>query len=278
MLIFIVVKPGAQYVAILFAPVSLVAPLASVAILLNAVLVPWCRGERLSRRDLWIGAILVSGCIGAMMSGPRSTKFWSFSELSDFAMESCGFTISLLSVLVMLTVRLYFVWSCADRQPHLCIEPEVAASQQRLEVALAALVPSIASAFNNVVAKVLMDGFLSGPELFLIPLVGALACTAFLQVWSTSVGAQLFDMLVYVPVQVALQILVTVTYGAVFFKEGPSNPAAFVACTLAIGQGVLLSQSRPAECDGYKALADGPDDQKQGCGNIQTPDSVCMGA
>merc|ERR1712151_1454957 len=98
-----------------------------------------------------------------------------------------------------------------------------------------------------------------------LPVAGALAFTAFLQVWSTSIGIELFDMLLYVPVQVAKQILLTVAYGAIFFEEMPVNPAAFFACTCAIVLGILMSQSRPADCEGYHSIEDGPDEQKPTC-------------
>merc|ERR1712050_34673 len=98
----------------------------------------------------------------------------------------------------------------------------------------------------------------------MLPLVGALVGTAFLQVWSTTIGVQLYDMLTYVPVQVSEQILVTVVYGAIFFEEAPSCPLAFFAFTGAIVLGVLMSQSRTQDQDpeGYGKIGDGTDEQE----------------
>ena len=92
-------------------------------------------------------------------------------------------------------------------------------------------------------------------------IVGA---TAFLQVWSTTVGLQLFDMLVFVPVQIALQIFLTSAYGLVFFKEAPDEPVTFTICAAGIVTGVLMTQVKSKEqkkdlstikvIDGYTAL------------------------
>jgi hypothetical protein len=270
-LIFTVVKPGAQIIALFLAPVSLVAPLASVAILLNAVIVPWCRGkEKFSRRDAWVGVMLMLGCAGAMAVGPHSTHMWSFDELCELAVRSRFYTLALASLTLALTLRLAFARAHARRQLPLQNEPLVS-SRPCTGVVVAAFVPSAASALNNVIIKVFLQGLLSGPRLSLVPLLAALAFTAFLQVWSTTIGVLLFDMLVYVPVQVAEQILVTVAYGAIFFEEAPSNPVVFVACTLAIVLGVLMSQSRPTtettepEVKGYHAVGDGPGDEPGKC-------------
>jgi len=262
-LIFTIVKPGAQFIALLLAPVSLVAPFASVAILLNAVIVPWCRTEKLSRRDGLAGAVVAFGCMGASAAGPHSTRIWSYRELCDLAAKSRVATLILGSLTAVLAVKLAFARAQARRERSLRKEPS--SSRQDLSGVVAAFVPAAASALNNVVIKVLLQGLLSGPRLALLPVAGALAFTAFLQVWSTSIGIELFDMLLYVPVQVAEQILLTVVYGAIFFEETPVNPAAFLVCTGAIVLGVLMTQSRPADREGYHSIEDGPVEQKPTC-------------
>lgn len=264
-LIFTIVKPGAQFVALLLAPVSLMAPFASVAILLNAVIVPWCRAVELSRRTWWAGVLVAVGCMVATAVGPHNAHIWSYAELCDLAAKSCVATLILSSLTAVLAVKLAFVRAQARRQPSL--RSEASASRQGLSCAAAAFVPSAASALNNVIIKVLLHGLLSGPRLSLIPVAGALAFTAFLQVWSTSIGVELYDMLVYVPVQVGEQILLTMAYGAIFFEEMPVNPAAFLACTGAIVLGVCMTQSRPADCEGYHSLEDGPHEQTPTCKN-----------
>jgi len=259
MLVFTLVKPGAQFVALFFAPVSLVAPLASVAILLNAVIVPWCREEKLSRRDVWSGVILVVGCMGATAAGPDSTRTWSYPELCDLAAKSQGVTLALSGITLMLVLNLAIAQVHARHQRSLhqgSFPSEAVAPRPCLGVVAAAFVPSAASALNNVAIKVLLHGLLSGPRLSLLAWAGALAFTAFLQVWSTTVGVQFFDMLVYVPIQVAEQILLTVAYGSIFFEEAPTNPVGFFTCTGALVLGVLLSQSRSVGGDDYHNIDD----------------------
>lgn len=251
-LVFTLVKPGAQFVALFLAPVSLVAPLASVAILLNAVIVPWCRAEKLSRRDIWSGVILVVGCMGATAAGPDSKQTWSYPEICELAAKSQGVTLALSGLTLVLALNLAIAQVHARHQPNL--PSELVAPRPCLGVLAAAFVPSAASALNNVAIKVLLLGLLSGPRLSLLAWAVALAFTAFLQVWSTTVGVHFFDMLVYVPVQVAEQILVTVAYGSIFFEEAPTSPVAFFASTSAVVLGVLLSQSRSAGGDDYHEI------------------------
>mmetsp|Transcript_95271 Transcript_95271/g.188805 ORF Transcript_95271/g.188805 Transcript_95271/m.188805 type:complete len:323 (+) Transcript_95271:113-1081(+) len=253
-LVFTIVKPGAQFVALFLAPVSLVAPLASVAILLNAVIVPWCRAETISRRDVWSGVMLVVACMGATSLGPHSTNTLSYTEICDLADKSRDVTLALSILTLLLALNLAVAQAHARRQLSLPSEP--AAPRPFLGVVAAAFVPSAASALNNVAIKVLLHGLLSGPRLSLVAWAGALAFTAFLQVWSTTVGVQFFDMLVYVPIQVAEQILVTVAYGAIFFEEAPASPAGFFACIGAVALGVLLSQSSSTTGGDYHRIED----------------------
>jgi len=254
LLVFSLVKPGAQFVALFFAPVSLVAPLASVAVLLNAVIVPWCREEKLSRRDVWSGVILVIGCMGATAAGPDSTHTWSYLEICGLAAKSQGVTLALSGLTLMLVLNLAIAQAHARHHPSLPNEP--VAPRPCLGVVAAAFVPSAASALNNVAIKVLLHGLLSGPRLSLLAWAGALAFTAFVQVWSTSVGVQFFDMLVYVPIQVAEQILLTVAYGSIFFEEAPTSPAIFFTCIGAVVLGVLMSQSHSTGGDDYHNIDD----------------------
>merc|ERR1712217_211088 len=151
-----------------------------------------------------------------------------------------GFTL-------VLTARLVLAWAHAKSQLNLRLDSMSA--PPFFGVSQVAFVPSAASAMNNVIIKVLLHGLLSWPRLSMLPLVGAFVGTAFLQVWSTTIGVQLYDMLTYVPVQVSEQILVTVVYGAIFFEEAPSCPLSFFAFTGAIVLGVLMSQSRTQDQD-----------------------------
>lgn len=267
LLIFIFVKPGGQIVALFFAPVSLVAPFASVAILLNAVIVPWCRAEKLSRQHAVNGALLTAGCVGCIAMGPHDARMWSFPQICDLAAKSQAATLVLSSVTVVLACKLKLSHRAYGEQ-------QSSPTKKRCDnpgfgVVVAAFVPSAASALNNVIIKSLLQGLVSGPSLLLLPWAGALVGTAFLQVWSTTIGVQLFDMLVYVPVQVSEQILLTVAYGATFFEESPANPVVFFLCTIAIAFGVLMLQPKPTEDDtGYHIIEDGGDEQKQNSKNL----------
>merc|ERR1719408_725699 len=92
----------------------------------------------------------------------------------------------------------------------------------------------------------------------LLALMMGIGSTAFLQAWSTTVGLQIFDMLLFVPTQVALQILITTGYGLVFFEEVPLDLGMFAISTAAVVAGVLTMQSAPEEerVDGYMAMKD----------------------
>eukprot|EP00928_Gymnodinium_smaydae_P083182 TRINITY_DN66430_c0_g1_i1.p1 TRINITY_DN66430_c0_g1~~TRINITY_DN66430_c0_g1_i1.p1 ORF type:complete len:320 (-),score=43.41 TRINITY_DN66430_c0_g1_i1:175-1134(-) len=241
---FAVVKPGAQIIALYFAPISLVAPLASVTILLNVAIVPCCRSEQLSPRSIWSGVLLVVGCVGTTVAGPHHIKTWSYPELMEMAKEKLILTLVVCALVAFSTLRLV-----AAKAKTGCI-----ASWPTPSIVVASLAPAAASALNNVLLKILLTGLALGVSSWLMPMAALVACSAFLQVWSTSVGVELFDMLKYVPVQTAEQILVTTVYSMYVFDETPSQPLAFLVCSLIVTIGVLLSQGNSIEEAGYRKV------------------------
>eukprot|EP00929_Paragymnodinium_shiwhaense_P007515 TRINITY_DN111435_c0_g1_i1.p1 TRINITY_DN111435_c0_g1~~TRINITY_DN111435_c0_g1_i1.p1 ORF type:complete len:333 (-),score=40.75 TRINITY_DN111435_c0_g1_i1:323-1321(-) len=257
---FTVVKPATQILALYFAAVSVIAPIASISILLNAAIVPWWTGtERLGPRTFWASGLLVTGCVATTMFGPNATQHWSFPQLIELGRKTAPLTVGL--VVLMLTLSML-----------------LRARPGRLGIIMVTLLPSTASALNNVFLKVLLEGLqnvcqlwqeggleelaVSAPCMSLLALVMCIACTAFLQVWSTTVGLQIFDMLLFVPAQVALQILVTTGYGLAFFEEVPLDPGMFSISTFAVVVGVLALQSESASKDervtDYVSIEDGP--------------------
>jgi len=235
--IFSVAKPVTQIAALYCAPLMLIAPLSSFTILLNAVIVPYCQNEPLKRRDVLIGMLLVGGCIGTSLAGAHGNNSWSYNELVELGSEpeTEALTAVLFGALFGLSAALKVARTRLSDMP--------------LGIVLVALSPSIASALNNVMLKLLINALTSAPWQALVFLIGTVGISAFLQVWSTTIGVQLFDMLAFVPVQISEQILVTTVYSIVFFKEVPSNPLAFALASAAVVLGVLLTQSQSIKSD-----------------------------
>lgn len=256
-LIFTVIKPATQIVALYLAPISLIAPLASVTILLNAVIVPYCQKENLGCRDLLASVVLMSGCIGTTLTGAHSAPSWSYSELVRLGADSMQLTLAL----VILMMALILVLIAAKRR----------SQEKELSIVAVALIPSTASALNNVAIKVLLQAVFCAPWPSLLVMLLSVGASAFLQVWSTTVALKQFDMLRFVPIQVALQIFLTTAYGLVFFKEVPDHPGIFTICAAAIVAGVLITQgqnkgqaktlSTTEVVDGYTVLEDGTQDE-----------------
>jgi hypothetical protein len=246
--VFTILKPATQIVALYLAPVMLIAPLASVSILLNAVIAPYWQGGKFGMSDALICAMLLIGCVGTTLAGAHDTKPWSFRELDERFAKSALLTAILFGLTLALSFALKRFQHCVNEMP--------------AAVVIVALIPSMASALNNVLLKVMLQGLGSAPWYALAPLVASVAVTAFLQVWSTTVGVKLFDMLTFVPIQVAEQILVTTSYSIVFFADMPADTPVFIACSATIALGVFISQwlLRDAEDSGedkYTALEDG---------------------
>lgn len=274
-LIFTAVKPVTQIAALFFAPISLIAPLASVSILLNAAIVPYFEEEKLRCWDVMAGAILMLGCIGTTSAGAHNAQRWSYAQLITLGIDS----IWLTSTLFIVVISLSLVLLVAKRT----------SKGKELSIVAVALIPSTASALNNVMLKVLLQAVPSAPWPSLLPIVISVGGTAFLQVWSTTIGVQLFDMLVFVPVQIALQIFVTTAYGLVFFQEVPAEPYIFTICAGGIVTGVLMTQvkskgrkeplSTIEVIDGYAALEDGTEGKKESeterSTSVDTAPEVC---
>jgi hypothetical protein len=262
-------------VALALSPVSLVAQLASVAILMNVDIVPWVQEETPNRRDVWSALLLMAGCVGTTVAGSHDSRTWSYAELENLAKQKLGPSLVFCAVTFLLTLRLFFIKR--NSQVALLTKPAQGRLDTRFSIMLAGLVPSAASALNNVMLKIVLTVLVTGgPPLLLLPLIGAVAITAFVQVWSTTVGLQLFDMLTYVPVQVAEQILVTICFGLFVFDEMPSNPAMFSISTIVTTGGVLISQTRPTMRESGNVLKE----QKAPLIQIvdESVDATCMGA
>jgi drug/metabolite transporter (DMT)-like permease len=144
-LIFSVLKPATQFAALYFAPISLIAPLASISILLNALITPYLQHSAPGRWDLLASVILMAGCIGSISTGAHHAEFWSYDELVTLGMESVWLTSALVITVLLLSVLMLV----AKRN----------SKERELSIIAVALLPSTASALNNVMVKVLLEAF-----------------------------------------------------------------------------------------------------------------------
>lgn len=260
-LVFTVAKPATQIIALYLAPIMLIAPLASVTILLNAVIAPLCAGASIRNLDLLIGVMIMAGCLGTTAAGAHNSQSWSYPELVTLGLQCSLPTFSLIGSLVGLSILVKKARSRLSTIP--------------CGIVLVALIPSLASALNNVMLKALLNAITSAPWYALIVLVAIVVGTAFVQVWSTSIGVQLFDMLAFVPVQVSAQILVTTAYSSIFYEEMPSNGTAFALATLAIIVGVLLFRCTTSETpEDYIQLEAGAKENFDSPGSTQCPSEM----
>jgi len=234
--IFAVVKPVTQIAALYVAPLSLVAPLASLTILLNVVIVPYLQGMKISRVSIISGFTLSCGCVGTSLAGAHGSQSWTYIELTALGMQNWALTSFLFASLLIASLVLKLT------------RDDVGANG----VVLVAAIPSLASALNNVMLKVLLNAVWTAPPISLLAMLVTVATTAFLQVWSTAIGVEMFDLLTFVPVQISEQILLTILYSIDFFNEELENSRGFELSSAAILAGVIMTLRHPGETsEGY---------------------------
>jgi len=240
-LTFAVVKPATQIAALYAAPLSLVAPLASLTILLNAVIVPYFQGEQVKSTSILAGSLLAAGCVGTCIAGAHGGQHWTYAELVALGLQSRLLTTFLFGSLLILTLLLKF-----HRESLIGF---------KVGIVLVAALPSLASALNNVMLKVLLHAVVIAPPLLLPVIAAVVGVTAFLQVWSTAIGVDCFDLLTFVPVQISEQIVITTLYSMTFFDERPESKLAFAISSVTILAGILLVVYSPGDSlEGYRRM------------------------
>ncbi len=198
----------ADFVAYLFAPQSLIAPLGAITILLIVLFSPFITGDKLTKYNILGTVFILIGCVLTSIYGP--------TQMSDSETDTDITKLLLNTVFIISLVVVILVTTIIYTLEKLRITKEYAFSY--------GLYASLFGAIQNIVFKFLTILFSSetvpavtNPYFYLTLIIQGLL--AFLQISWLNKGLHLFDSTIMLPIYNILLILLTAILGAIFYHE-----------------------------------------------------------
>jgi len=240
-----------DYWSFSLAPLSLIAPLSGVTVVLNLVMAPLVLGEQLQPwPDVPASVLIFSGSIVSTSTGAHKESLYSCDQLVRLALRPVNVGSYLLLVGLSMACALY-----AHRES---ARLEKAARQRPLnprlaDVLLPAVTAASAGSLTNVHLKAEAELIKSGApgSCCLWGLIFVLTFAA-VQLNFVNRGLQLYMQTVFLPVYSSLLVLGCTAYGAVFYQEYEELLAhdgrAFITGIALILSGIgLFTKRRPSE-------------------------------
>lgn len=230
-----------------YAPLSLLAPLATLVIVLNALLAYHVLDERLTSRETWATVAITVGSASSVFMGSRQAADRTLSQLAHMLTRG-AFVAFIVVFMVMLVstamlVRFLRPHTAGMRQRSLQHEgssrgdptPEELTRYRLHALAYGVLTSGIAS-WTNLLAKVIVESVQSNsmkdsPSLFACLVVLAIAC-ACAQLYCLQDMMGLFEAVLIVPIHQCFLVLFLILGGTLMFEElhGFSVVRSFFFC------------------------------------------------
>lgn len=255
--------------AVALAPLSIIAPLFPITIILSQVLAPWVLGESIAPTDWLATALIVLGCALSTVIGDQCSMTYSLDEMRQFA-RAPAFVISEVAFAVMIAASLVVIYLVIPRyvdnarQDRFCAVGHgfvagIYAGQKKL--LMKGLGETILRALEGQ-AEGLQDGlfWVFGIATFLLLLV---------QVIHLNYGLGLLGAVKYLPIFHTSVVLSSILSGLFFFQEYKTitdiGIVAAINAWLIIMIGVLLLVCyEPGEVQQIKLTGKSPADGEAG--------------
>ena len=213
-----------DFIALIFASQSLVAPLGSLTLVSNTFLAPVLLGEYVSRRDLMATGAIVLGSILAVVFADHSDSMYRMEELfAFFASERFGL-YALVIILIVFGLHQWqvFLTKILLTQPRRYTLSKYARYHRFTYATLAGIMGAQSVLFAKCVGQLLVD-WGSGEDIFrhvqTYLIILGLILTIFFQITWLNAGLKLFEALYIVPVFQSNFILISVIGGMIVFQE-----------------------------------------------------------
>jgi len=215
-----------DFVALIFAAQSIVAPLGSLTLVSNTLLAPLLLGENIGPRDVAATAAIVIGSSLAVIFADHRDSVFPFDELLTF-FSTPHFIVYMMVVAFAIFGLAYwkrYLTFMATTEPQRYVAERLASAHRFTYAALAGIMGAqsvlAAKCTGEILVDVLQGRFavvLSDPRCYLI--VICMFLTIFLQIRWLNEGLKSFEAVYVVPVFQSFWILVSVVAGMVFFNE-----------------------------------------------------------
>lgn len=243
-----------DFIALIFAPQSLIAPLGSLTLVSNTFLAPILLGETIRLRDLLATAAIVAGSILAVVFADHgdamydTIQLFQFFETKQFGLYALVITLAVCG----LEAAKRFLTQMRLMQPRLYTSSSYSHLHRFTYASLAGIIGAQSVLFAKCAGQLLVN-WLSGSNIFsyiqTYVLILGLVLSIFFQISLLNSGLKLFEALYIVPVFQSFWILVSVTGGMIVFEEyrnvfdDPSSGILFpFGVIITIGGVWILSQ------------------------------------
>lgn len=254
---FIIVLPAPlDVVAFSYAPMSLLAPLAGITLLLNSVLAPCLLKERLTKRDMLATILITFGAVITTIFGQHTNQIYDVPGMYNLISSptTLVYLIAVGGMLVFLFVSINMATNPAYK------DYKISKTVRPILAYILSLFTGLLGSFQWVTTKCaseLISVTTSGENQFVYGLTYVFIILAIFlaigQVLHINKGLSLFDATYFVPLYNAVFIIFCIITGGIFFKEVDSATATQIGL-FSLGvmislSGVLLLRKRPSTID-----------------------------
>lgn len=229
---------GVDLISFQFAPQSLLAPFASIGLVVNLALAWSMHGDSLTSTDFLSTGLVMIGVVVCLLHSPQESPLRTPEELATLAMETTflAWVAIMAAFLALATVRSRF--SNAK-------DGSGGASGDTLTQVSSSVVPGILGGSTVLSAKILTECARAGSPTLVLGTVGALAGLCGVgQTVALNAAVGKYSSLVVVPIFSAASLATNASGGGLFFHEfanfSSAQAAAYTGGVLVLLTGVLL--------------------------------------
>jgi hypothetical protein len=223
---------GVDMLSFQFAAQSLLAPFASLGLLVNLVLARLMHGDVITNMDLVSTGLVVAGVVVCLLNSPQESPLRTPSELAALALDA-GFLAWASLVLVVLGLAAFTARQSGSR------------SRQKIVQVSTAVVPGILGGGTVLSAKILTEcGRAGAPNAVLGAVAGLAGLCGVGQTVALNLAVGKYSSLLVVPIFSATSLATNASGGGLFFQEFASfsyaQGGAYLCGVLVLLTGVLL--------------------------------------
>ena len=202
--IMIIIPFPADYIAYMFAPQSLVAPLGAISIVFTILFSPFITGDTITWYNILGIVFIIAGCVLTSIFGSDKNETLKLDEIENLFINP---VFLILELCILILGEIAFI----NLRKNIKIEP-----------ILYGYLSSMFGSIQNVLFKLLtsismLDNTFANWE-FYITILG-MAFLAFMQLSWLNKGLAKYDSVIMLPIYNTILIILSTINGSIFFKE-----------------------------------------------------------
>ena len=210
----------ADLVSFGFAPMSLLAPIGAMTLVVNMLVAP-CFKEKLTTRDIVFTLVIVVGTVICISFGSKDEKTYSIQELLDLYTHP-PFIVFGISLLLIMALLFFLINQSAQREAKFLHTQWDLKFQAVAYPAVAGAVAALSVLFAKSAAELVkstVNGVNQFTNAFSYAMIVGLAATIFLQMKWLNIGLTKGDSLFVLPVYQVFWVTMNVVTGMIYFED-----------------------------------------------------------